>query len=100
MHLPTIYYPLNNRCNFTYWVKLKTGRYCITKRATLTECVRAFLGSRAYGLTFKAQPCSNMNQLARLLLLYLFYNRLTDRKHITTQYEVILNKLSLNHGLR
>ena len=95
--MKTIYYPFNNRRNFTYWIKLKTGRYCIIKRASLVECIRAFLGSKAYGLMFKAQSCSNENQLARSLLLNLFYNRLTDRKHETTQYEVSLNKVRVQN---
>ena len=91
---PTLCYPRPylHRKNLTYWIQLKTGRYCITPRASLIECIKAYIGCKAYGLTFKAKPLSNENQLAYILLLNLFYNRLTDRKHFTIENEVVLNE--------
>ena len=79
---PTICYPyhLIYRKNFKYWIKLKSGRYVITERANVLEIVRVWYSCKAENLTFKIEPCEKTCKTALLLLLYLFYNRLTDRK--------------------
>lgn len=78
--MKTICYPFINRRNFKYWIRLKSGRFVITPRANILEVVRAWYGCQAYKLMFRVEPCLKENKTAQLLLLYLFYNRLTDRK--------------------
>ena len=80
----TFYYPYFERLNLRFWIRLKSGRYVITPRASILDVVRAWYGCQAYNLGFKAEAlsgCINGELTPEgCILLYLFYNRLTDRK--------------------
>lgn len=78
----TICYPehLLYRKNFKYWFRLKTGRYVVNYRANVLEIVRVWHSCQAENLTFKIEPREKTCKTALLLLLYLFYNRINDRK--------------------
>lgn len=78
----TICYPehLLYRKNSKYWFRLKTGRYVVNQRANIFEVVRVWHCCKAENLTFKIEARSKICTTLRVLLLYLFYNRINDRK--------------------
>lgn len=76
----TYFFPYYERLNIKFWVRLKNGQYVITERACILETVRAYYGAQSSGMDFKACPCLEQNNTLRVFLLYLFYNKLTDRR--------------------
>ena len=77
----TFYYPYFERLNLRFWIRLKSGRYVITPRASILDVVRAWYGCQAYNLEFRVEFRHVKKRIPEgSFLLYLFYNRLTDRK--------------------
>ena len=76
--LPTIFYPLSNRCNWRYWYKLSNDSYVTRDFQTVTQCLKMYKHCSTYNIEFKASP--KINWHTSCSLLNLFFKRLSDRK--------------------
>ena len=75
--LPTIYYPLSERCNWRYWYQLSNEEYVTKDFQTVAQCLKMYKHCSTFNIEFKASP--KMNWHGSCSLLNLFFKRLSDR---------------------